>query len=155
MVPRSSCPFRNRCNRSYLFPLVAFVVCTILAQVVLTLRSAVRFITQRLEVDSGESYHRIYAVTSKSVPIALVFATITISQFCLGLLMFLQTRNTGKTCFVEQRLPSFNSHLCDVVSSSSPFMLYQLCTFVPKNPITEVAYTGISLFFGAYKLSET
>ncbi|KAF9789643.1 hypothetical protein BJ322DRAFT_1178306 [Thelephora terrestris] len=55
----------NRCDQSSFYSIIAFNVCTFLAQVVLTLR--------------------IYAVSKKNIPIATGFAIITISQAALGI----------------------------------------------------------------------
>jgi hypothetical protein len=89
---------RNRCEKTAWFSLVVFVICTILAQMVLTIRLRILSDVQWFWVDSWIRCHRIYAVTIKSIPITLVFVALTASQFALGVCMVtLGAREGGKT----------------------------------------------------------
>ncbi|KAF9789637.1 hypothetical protein BJ322DRAFT_1178256 [Thelephora terrestris] len=91
-LPHSSESHLNdaACEKTAWFSLVVFVVCTILAQMVLTIR--------------------IYAVTIKSIPITLVFLALTASQFALGVCMVtLGAREGGQPL---PQIPLDAYHLC-------------------------------------------
>ena len=87
--PRMAPPFSqccgNRCDRVAWYAFFTFATCTLLAQVVLTLRLGAIFVVQRLCVDIWESRRRIYAVTLRNTPITIGFEVITASQFALGI----------------------------------------------------------------------
>jgi len=89
----------NRCDKTAFYSILSFVICTLLAQVVLTVRlEHYSIAVQRLQVDFRECYHRIYAVAKKNIPIAIGFVIITISQLVLGIcLVVFAARNGGMT----------------------------------------------------------
>ena len=85
MAPPFSQCRGNRCDRVAWYAFFTFATCTLLAQVVLTLRLGAIFVAQRLCVDILEFCRRIYAVTLRNTPITIGFAIITASQFALGI----------------------------------------------------------------------
>jgi len=78
------------CEKSAWYPIFAFVICTLLAQVVLTVR--------------------IYAVASKNIPVTIAFATITISQLALGIRITVVAAREGAQ--ILPPLPFDAYHLC-------------------------------------------
>jgi len=69
------------------------VILTLLAQMVLTLRSV--FFDSNSFVLIAAERNRIYAVTRKNQIIASCFSVITILQFCLGLYMAVHEARAG------------------------------------------------------------
>lgn len=69
-----------------------FVVGTVLAQAVLTLRLGAHFIILRFR---GNFRPRIYAVSMKNLPIVIGFGVITASQFVVGIYMMILTAKGG------------------------------------------------------------
>jgi hypothetical protein len=84
MSSRSSQSRGNRCDKTSWFSNFAFISCTLIAQVMLTLRSALRFF-QWSQTQRYGCCHRVYAVTLKNVPITVGFAVITVSQLAFGI----------------------------------------------------------------------
>lgn len=85
--PYSSTKF---CEKTSWYPLLMFAVCTLLAQVVLTLR--------------------IYAVTMKNIPIVVGFSVITATQFGLGIWMLVAAALKGAEVIPPIPLDAY--HLC-------------------------------------------
>ena len=105
---------------------------------------------------------RIYAVAVKNIPIALGFASITATQLALGVCMTtLAARRGGKaTSLVPDRetLLIWSAYsLCSAGARVAqplpaiPLDAYHLCVFY-RHRALEVAYTSISLFYGALEL---
>jgi len=68
------------CDKTAFYSILTFVICTLLAQVVLTVR--------------------IYAVARKNIPIVVGFAVITTSQLVLGMcLVVFAARKGGRSSF--------------------------------------------------------
>jgi len=80
------------------------VVLTLIAQVVLTLRS-ILFGSEGLVLITVER-NRIYAVTGKNRIITLCFGVMTMSQFSLGLYMTIDAANSGCR-FMTKCAPQF------------------------------------------------
>jgi len=78
------------CHKTSWYPLFMFAICTLLAQVVLTLR--------------------IYAVTMKNIPIVVGFAIITVSQFAVGMWMLIRAALKGEEVIPPIPLDAY--HLC-------------------------------------------
>ena len=83
-----------RCDVTLVFEVLMLTIFTLLAQVVLTLRSA--FFASDGFVLTRAEWNRIYAITSKNRIIALCFGVITISQFGLGL--YITSDIAGRRC---------------------------------------------------------
>lgn len=78
------------------FPTLAFAVCTLLAQVVLTVRSECVVIVQRHSINCRGHYHRIYVVTMKNIPITIGFIIISAAQLVLGIWAIVLVVSGGK-----------------------------------------------------------
>jgi len=115
------------CDRTAWYPLFVFAVCTMIAQIVLTLR--------------------IYAVTKKNIPIAIWFAIITASEFVLGAWVMVLAGRKGAQKFPS--IPFDAYHLCIFVrhrklevavtsiSLFYDFLAFSLIVFLAKASTTE------------------
>ncbi|KAF9644192.1 hypothetical protein BDM02DRAFT_3190826 [Thelephora ganbajun] len=106
--------FQRRCDKTAFLSIFTFVVCTLIAQVVLTVR--------------------IYAVTRKSIPIATGFAVITASQLALGLyLVTFAAKRKGQALppipFDAYRLCIFIRHRTLEIAYTSVSLLYDFLAF--------------------------
>ena len=98
-------------------------------------------------------------MTMKNVPIALGFATITASQFVLGIVMLmLAAMKGGKTGFLDGGISSYLGRLlCSIRPRVAqplppiPLDAYHLCVFYRHRRL-EVACTSISLLYGSLEL---
>ena len=96
-------------------------------------------------------------MSKKNVPIAVGFATITISQAGLGICtVVLAARKGGKTSSsTGYAVPGQSANVlrhdrpCAAQALPPiPFDAYRLCVFVQHRTL-EIVYTGISLLYGA------
>jgi len=86
------------CNKTSWYALVMFVVCTLLAQVILTVR--------------------IHAITMKNTPVSAVFATITTGQLVLGIWMVILAGVNGAE--PQLQIPFDAYHLCVFAQTGTP-----------------------------------
>ena len=78
-----------------------FVICTLLAQTAITLRFVTPLLLRDSESILRKRCRRIYAVTGKSIRIAIGFATVSASQVGLGIyLIALTGKEGGKAGFL-------------------------------------------------------
>ena len=102
--------------------------------------------------------HRIYAVSMKSVPIAIGFATITASQFAVGMYMTIITgREGGETGFSHHKFYPHSERFlgdCPCVAIAPPPIpnAFNLCLFSQHRDL-EIASISISLFYGMWAYS--
>lgn len=92
--PLSHAPHGNRCGNTAWYAELTFNLCTLLAEVALTLRLGIRFVPQP-RVDFRDRFRRIYAITMKNVPITIGFAVITTSQLVLGMYAMISAAKDG------------------------------------------------------------
>jgi hypothetical protein len=127
------------------------MVSTLLAQVVLTLRSV--FIGSNCSVLITTERNRIYAVTRKNRIILSCFSVITISQFALGLygVAYAATRKCGSVTWCRPRFLLINFDFSAVPMPPIPLPLYVMCSLATPWPAT-IAYTTMSLVYGTKHL---
>ncbi|KAF9790805.1 hypothetical protein BJ322DRAFT_1170204 [Thelephora terrestris] len=104
----------NRCDKTSWYSIFMFVVCTLLAQIVLTVR--------------------VYAVTKKNIPIAIGFAIITLSQLVLGIVLVVFAARAGAQTIPPipldaYRLCVFVRHRTLEVVYTGISLLYDLLAF--------------------------
>lgn len=127
-MPSPFSPSReNRCDKTAFYSILTFVICTLLAQVVLTARS-VSIHGRRPQFDFRVEFCRIYAVARKNIPIVVGFAVITTSQLVLGMcLVVFAARKGGKSRFHHshpgRRFLSLWSRPCSPVPPTDTFRL--------------------------------
>lgn len=132
--------YENRCKKTIFYPALSFVISTLLAQVILTIRFGTLSIVYWLWADSHEFYHRMYAVSLKNVRITVVFAIITASQLVVGIILVtLNAREGGKTL----RSSMSSSVICaqdasllfsSVIPSDTPRRLSWVCIYPTQIP---------------------
>jgi len=90
------------CDKTVWYSILTFVVCTLLAQTVLTLR--------------------IYAVTLGSVPVTIVLGVITVGQFLLGIYVTISGAEAGAQPLPQVPLDPY--HLCLFVELRTHYVGY-------------------------------
>ena len=95
-------------------------------------------------------------MTMKSIPITLWFVAITVAQCVLGIYMTVLTARQGgevKPWEKEKQLIQHAgvSSVAAQPQPSIPLDAYHLCVFSQPDRRVEVAYTSLSLFFGAFE----
>lgn len=91
----------TRCGKTAWYGLLVFVICTLLAHAMLTIRLRTPPGVQQLQV---KCYHRMYVVTGKNVLATAGFIVITACQLVLGVWMVtLAVMKGGKSKPLNQR----------------------------------------------------
>ena len=87
-------------------------------------------------------------MASKSIPVTIAFATITIAQLALGMrIVVVAAWEGGELCRWFRKFAFFHSGRAAQAFPPLPFDAYHLCVFVRHRPL-EIAYTSISLCYG-------
>ena len=104
MSSPSSPPYENRCDKTAWYSNLMYISCTLLAQVMLTLRFGTVLFggSEMIQCECC----RIYAVTLKHIPTAVGFAVIATLQFTFGIYIFVLTvRGGGKVGLSDKKSP--------------------------------------------------
>ena len=151
----SHCLRINRCDKTSFVSMFSFVVCTLLAQTVLTLRQVLAILSGTHVMPNSSAYSphttttRIHAITAKNIFLTSGFIAISVSQLVLGVyLTSFMAVHPGRRLRARFLLPLANiSYPAKVLSTGLPYDAFNTCVFT-RHRTAEVAYTSISLGYG-------